>query len=238
MQHLDTMMLSSAFAFFTTNIETKFTMSAAEWDVFVDHIGENEEVHEFYLHKTNSATATEGYCLIEITNMSDENDKKVFCTKAFSDNITIYIQMTAEYEVDFIPKWGNPLNYGFDENETYGKDKRIVHSYTSPKEASDDEEGIEAALDESDESSADVTEDSDENSETPSDNQEFSESNSDQSDETTDTLGSNDSGDGNDGAISGKVDASSDSGESNSSPEGATSDSSDESNSSDGADSE
>lgn len=132
-------MISTAFAFFYSNLKQNFTMHAAVWDIDIyvkDSNGteiqsgytytcqrslEEGEVYKFTL--SPSGTATEGYCIIKITNLADETE--LYYTNSFKTDKTIKIRAVAGCEISFVPKWGKPDKYGI--TECY---ENIDHSHT------------------------------------------------------------------------------------------------------------
>ncbi len=132
-------MISTAFAFFNSNLTKDFTMHAAVWDVAVvetisqertsssymcTRTPEEGEMYEFTISRCG--TATEGYCEIIITSPDGKTDK--YYTNAFADEITVSIQAVAGCEIQFIPKWGIPGNNAF----AALCNENISHSFTQP----------------------------------------------------------------------------------------------------------
>lgn len=133
-----TIMISTAMAFFNSNITQNFTMTAAKWDIRIensqgDEIGgtyvcpaTEDEIHEFVIF--SSGTATNGYCIIKITD-EDENTES-YSTPVFKDKKTVKIQAVAGCKIKFIPKWGSPDDYDIDEADIVRG--TIRHSFTPP----------------------------------------------------------------------------------------------------------
>ncbi len=132
-------MVSTAFAFFNSNLTKEFTMHAAVWDVAVvetisqertsssymcTRTPEEGEMYEFTISRRG--TATEGYCEIIITSPDGKTDK--YYTNAFADEITVSIQAVAGCEIQFIPKWGIPGDNAF----AALCNENISHSFTQP----------------------------------------------------------------------------------------------------------
>lgn len=147
-----TIMLSTAFALFSSKLTQNFTMQAAVWDVVVEEVTygrvspaytcpETEgEMHEFVI--SPRGTATRGYCIIKITD--NDGNTETYYTPPFKNDKTIRIQAVAGCEIKFIPKWGNPDDYG----HTVTYSSSICHSFTPPppeESVAEDGETIEAA---------------------------------------------------------------------------------------------
>ena len=128
-----TIMLSTAFAFFSTNFKTDFsTMVAATWDVYGSETAVEGEVHAYTL--SSSGTATEGYCIITVTDKA--NKETMYYTGSFREEMTIKIQMTPDCKVDFDGRWGNPSKARII-SKLYKDGDTIQHSFT-PEEPSNE----------------------------------------------------------------------------------------------------
>ncbi|MBR5156625.1 MAG: hypothetical protein IKW59_02545 [Clostridia bacterium] len=198
-----TMMVSTAFAFFSSNTSKSFTMNAAVWDIDVKEknygrissvytcLQTEGEVHEFTL--SPCGTASQGYCIIEIK--SPEGDVKEYCTTAFKGEKTLKIQAVAGCAISFIPRWGKPDNYNI--NELCGGN--IIHSFTPPPEETSEE-------DDKTDKSSETAVDGEKNAEKPSgasggavsdktdDSSEKTENSSDKPEESEDKTEAADSG--------------------------------------------
>lgn len=140
-----TVMLSTAFALFNSNLTQEFTMSAAVWDVDVEERSFGEvlsvytcppiegEMHKFTIF--SCGTATKGYCIIRIRDL--EGEIKEYCTPPFTGNMYVNIQAVAGCEIRFVPRWGTPGNYGLYDI----CDGTITHSFTPPPEENSTEDG-------------------------------------------------------------------------------------------------
>ncbi len=222
-----TVMVSTAFAFFNSNLTKDFTMHAAVWDIDVvetisqERISssykcirtpEEGEMYEFTI--SPRGTATEGYCEIIITSPDGKTDK--YYINTFADQITVSIQAVAGCEIQFIPKWGIPDNYG----SAILCNESIFHSFTQPSSDETPAEDGEAS-DSSSETDSEETESGREfgaSDETSSGENETSSDKAESSDDENELSGSGESLKENTGDSSEET-SSPDSDESSSSPE-------------------
>ncbi len=126
-------MLSTAFAFFSTDFKTNFTMIAATWDVDVEKRTVENEVYEYTL--SSSGTASKGHCIIIVTDK--ENNETTYYTNSFCDEISIKIRMTDDCRVYFDARWGNPPKDRTND-KLYENGDIIVHPSYTPDKTSDE----------------------------------------------------------------------------------------------------
>ncbi len=217
-----TVMFSTAFAFFSSNLTKNFTMRAAVWDVFVTEESSGgvsnpyecplvaDEVHKFTISRTGAATATEGYCEIRITGVDGVTES--FYTASFDNEFKINIQAVEGTEIEFLPWWGKPANY--DIISVFMDGDTFTHSYTEAEEA-------DTASEDGDES-VDETEDESEKTDTSEKNTDGSDSGENMSGDLGDS--SSESSSSSEGSSTSESGSSSDDGSSSSNGDGGSSD--------------
>ncbi|MBR3847822.1 MAG: hypothetical protein IKM21_00850 [Oscillospiraceae bacterium] len=137
-------MLSTAFALFSSTTEYSAELKSATWRIYVENNGvpvsgrylctqaENgSDTHSFTISPSGTPGAS-GYCIITIYAQGES--PAVHYTDNFSSDINVNITAATGCEITFTPHWGSPENFGVPTL----RGNSIFHSVT-PEEPIDEE---------------------------------------------------------------------------------------------------
>lgn len=139
-----TLMVSSALALFTHEINGYSCLEAAVWDIYVeDSNGDivtysyvceiaEDDIHNFTIFPDGSKDAS-GYCIITVED--PEGNIKIYNTEKFRKKLKIEIQAQVGCVIRFRPHWGKPGDFG----AVQMSEKTIYHSVT-PEEKTEESE--------------------------------------------------------------------------------------------------
>lgn len=152
-----TIMLSTAFALFSSSAGYSSTLNAAVWRVHVEssdgRVVQGEyicaqtagDLHFFTISPGGTPGAS-GYCTIRI--IAPDETVSVYTTQRFDSAIDISITAATDCRISFTPHWGSPENFGA---ANLLRGSNIFHSVTPvEEEPAEEEEAPENASSESD----------------------------------------------------------------------------------------
>ncbi len=148
-------MLSTAFALFSSTTGYSAKLESAVWRVLVEADGgfvngsytcsqaENGSDSYFFTISPSGTKGASGYCVITITD--PDGNPTIYNTAKFSSDIEVNITAADGCTISFAPHWGDPVNFGA---ANILRGNAIFHSVTPVVEEEQEEASSEEAEDE------------------------------------------------------------------------------------------